>query len=302
MDVLLNAATAANDLIKDTDTAAFATDVVDASMTVPVIVDFWAPWCGPCKQLTPALEKAVRQAGGKVKLVKLNIDDNQQLAAQMRIQSIPTVYAFFQGRPVDYFQGALPESQLKQFIDRVAAMGGQSSPVDDALAQAKELAEAGDWQSAGAVYSQVLQHDGESLDARAGLGRALLELGRLDDVRQLLSQTGDKDKRDPRIVSVQSALDLAERAKSVSGDVQPLLAKVTADPTDHDSRFALAQAQFAAGAREDAVDSLLEIVRRDRSWNDEAARKELVTYFEALGPTDPLTLSARRRLSSILFS
>ncbi|MCA8908459.1 MAG: thioredoxin [Rhodospirillaceae bacterium] len=303
MDVLLNAgAENAADLIKDTSTASFTADVIEASMSVPVLVDFWAPWCGPCKQLGPVLEKAVRQAGGKVKLVKLNIDENQALAGQMRIQSIPTVYAFFQGRPVDYFQGALPESQVLQFIERLASLGGKSSPLDDALAQAKAMAEAGDWQSAGSLYSQVLQHDAEQIEARAGLARALLELDRAEEARQVLDQASPKAKLDARIVSVQSALDLADQAKSATGDLAPLLAKVAADPADHESRFELAQAQFAAGAREDAVDSLLEIVRRDRTWNEEAARKELVKYFEAFGPTDPLTLSARRRLSSILFS
>ncbi|MCB9958875.1 MAG: thioredoxin [Rhodospirillaceae bacterium] len=303
MDVLLNAGAGnAADLIKDTSTASFTADVIEASMSVPVLVDFWAPWCGPCKQLGPALEKAVRQAGGKVKLVKLNIDENQALAGQMRIQSIPTVYAFFQGRPVDYFQGALPESQVKQFIERLAGLGGKSSPVDDALAQAKEMVDAGDWQSAGSIYSQVLQHDAEQVEARAGLARALMQLGRTDEARQVLDQASPKAKLDARLVSVQSALDLALQAMSASGDLAALEAKVAADPENHQSRFELAQAQFAAGARAEAVASLLEIVRRDRTWNEEAARKELVKYFEAFGPTDPLTLSARRRLSSILFS
>ena len=303
MDVLINAGAAASpDLIKDTDTANFAADVVEASTTVPVLVDFWAPWCGPCKQLTPILEKVVKQAAGKVKLVKLNIDENQSLAGQLRIQSIPTVYAFFQGRPVDYFQGALPERQIKQFIDQVAGMGGATSPIDDALGQARDLAEAGDWQSAGSIFSQVLQHDAESIEARAGLARSLMQLGRPDEARKVIAQASEKAKLDARLVSVQSALDLAEEAKQATGDLQPLLARVAADPADHSARFDLAQAQFAAGSREQAVDNLLEIVRRDRSWNDDAARKQLVKYFEAFGSTDPLTLSARRRLSSILFS
>ena len=303
MDVLLNgAAPAPADIIKDTDTASFKADVIDASMNIPVIVDFWAPWCGPCKQLTPALEKAVRQAHGKVRLVKLNIDENQALAAQMRIQSIPTVYAFHQGRPVDYFQGAIPDSQIKTFIERLGTLGGASSPIDDALDEADHLAEGGDWEGAGGIYSQVLQHDPESIRAIAGLARALMEVGRPEDARQVLDQAPKAAASDPGIASVRSALDLADQTAGAGGELADLTARVAQNADDHQARYDLAMAQYSAGQREAAVESLLEIVRRDRSWNEEAARKQLVKLFEAFGPSDRLTVTARRKLSSLLFS
>ncbi len=293
----------AGDVVKDTDTAGFATDVIEASMTIPVIVDFWAPWCGPCKTLGPALEKVVRAARGKVRMVKLNIDENQQLAAQMRIQSIPAVYAFHQGRPVDGFAGALPESQLKSFVDKLVQLaGGADTALEDALARAKEVLDAGDFHAAAAVYNQILQAEPEHAGALAGLARCLIGVGELAQARQVVEGVSDENAKNVEIVGVLRTIELAEQTAGAGGDVAALMEKLAGNHDDHQTRFDLAMALYGAGKREAAVDELIEIVRRDREWNDQAARKQLVTFFEAFGGADPLTVSGRRRLSTILFS
>ncbi len=295
----------AGDLVKDGTQASFRADVLDASMQVPVIVDFWAPWCGPCKQLGPIIEKAVKDARGAVKLVKINVDESQELAAQMRIQSIPAVYAFFQGRPVDGFVGAQPESALKQFIAKLAKLGaGEAgpSPIDEALEHADAALKDGDHEQASAIYSQILEHEPDNLKAVSGLVRCLIAVGDLDQATKFLAQVPAAQANDPAISAARAALELAQAGQKAAGQSQELQARVDANPKDFEARFALAQALFAGGDKEGGVDHLLEIIRLNRAWNEEAARKELVKFFEAMGPTDPLTLSSRRRLSSILFS
>jgi putative thioredoxin len=293
-------------LIKDSNTEQFMADVIETSMQTPVIVDFWAPWCGPCKQLGPVLEKAVRAAKGAVRLVKINIDQNQELAAQMRIQSIPAVYAFYQGRPVDGFVGALPESQIKSFVSRlVRATGGAAagpSPVEQALEQAKSALASGDTGTASALFGQVLAHEPQNAAAAAGLARCYISAGEIARAKEVLDRVPAEQANDAEVQAARSALELAEQASASSGALPDLRQRVAQNPNDHQARYDLAMALYAQGDRETAVDELLEIVRRDRGWNDEAARKQLLKLFEAFGPTDPLTLSARRRLSSILFS
>ncbi|NBC32761.1 MAG: thioredoxin [Alphaproteobacteria bacterium] len=292
------------DVIKSTDTAGFKADVLDASMTVPVIVDFWAPWCQPCKQLTPLLEKAVQAAKGAVRLAKINIDENQQLAAQMRIQSIPTVVAFFEGRPVDYFQGALPESQLKRFVDKLAELSGAGagSPVEEALDQADGLMQAGEAQAAAGIFGQVLEHDPTSTRAAAGLMKAMVQLGHVERARAVLDSLPDEVAGDPAIASARSAIELAEAGAAGASEIGRLESALAADPADHQARLDLAMALYGSGNAGRAIDELLEIIRQDRDWNEQAARKQLLKLFEALGPTDPVVLAARRRLSSLLFS
>ncbi|UKJ74170.1 thioredoxin family protein [Azospirillum brasilense] len=301
------AAPAAGDLIKDSSDRAFMADVIEASQSVPVIVDFWAPWCGPCKQLGPILEKTVLAAKGKVRLVKIDTDKDPMIASQLRVQSIPAVYAFFQGRPVDGFMGALPESQVKAFVEKLvklagAAGGGEGDILEEALAQAKEALEAGDTQTASEIYGEILQADPENLNAvaYAGLVRCLIVNDELARAKQMLDKVPEQIAKDKEIAAVRSALEVAEQAAN-AGPIPELTEKVARNEDDHEARFDLALALFAAGQREAAVDELLELVRRDRAWNDEAARKQLVKFFEAFGPTDPLTVQSRRKLSSILF-
>ena len=303
MEPLIGAAAQAPaDVIKDTSDAAFMADVIDASKQVPVIVDFWAPWCGPCKQLGPALEKAVTAARGKVRLVKLNVDQNPAVASQLRVQSIPAVYAFFQGRPIDGFVGALPDSQVKAFVDKlVKGSGAPGDLIDDALAQAKEALEAGDHRTAKAIYGEILQHAPDTSAAIAGLARANIGLGDVKAARKLLDAAPAEAAKAPEIAAVRTLLELNEQAGG-GGNARALRAKVQADPDDHQSRIDLALAVYAAGDRQGAVDELLESIRRDRDWNEQAARKQLLKLFEAFGPTDPVTVGARRRLSSMLFS
>ncbi|TDQ83079.1 thioredoxin [Dongia mobilis] len=309
MDQLIGAAPGAAggvpaDLVKDATQNTFKADVIDASMQVPVIVDFWAPWCGPCKQLGPLLEKVVKEARGAVRMVKINVDENQALAGQMRIQSIPAVYAFFQGRPVDGFQGLQPEGQLKAFVGRLAQLGGGGgpSPIDDALEQADAAHAEGDHATATEIYGQILEHEPENLKAIAGIVRCLIALGEVEQAAEFLGRTPKGKENDAAIAGARAQLEVAQAGAKAAGQADALRARVDANPKDFEARHELAQALFAGGDREGAIDQLLEIVRVNRAWNEEAARKQLVTFFEAMGPTDPLTLSGRRRLSSLLFS
>ena len=295
----------AADLIKDSDQQQFTKDVIDASMQVPVIVDFWAPWCGPCKQLGPALEKVVKEAKGAVKLVKIDIDKNQALAGQLRIQSIPAVYAFFQGRPVDGFVGAQPESQLKQFVAHLAKMGGAAagpSPIDEALEAAEAALAENDYGAASAIFDQVLAHESDNARAIAGLLRCSIATGDLAGAREMVSGLTPELVKNPAIASSISQLELAEAGQKAAGQTQQLQARIDANPKDFEARYDLAVAQFAAGEREAAIDQLLAIFKANRGWNEEAARKQLVKFFEAMGPTDPMTLAGRRKLSSLMFS
>ncbi|MFQ5774687.1 MAG: tetratricopeptide repeat protein [Kiloniellaceae bacterium] len=292
------------DIIKDSDTARFGRDVIEASMAAPVIVDFWAPWCGPCKQLGPLLEKAVQGARGALRLVKINVDQNQALAGQLRIQSIPAVYAFYQGQPVDGFVGAQGESQIKSFVERLVRQAGGApgpSPVEQALEQAKAALEAKQFGAASALFGQVLQHEPENEDALAGMIRCHLDSGDAAGARTMFDSLSAELKGKPALESVAAAIELAE-AGAQAGPIPELRERLAASPGDHQIRFDLAMALHAAGERESAADELLEIVRRNRTWNEEAARKQLVKLFEAWGPADPLTLEARRRLSSLLFA
>ena len=295
----------AADLIKDSDQQQFTKDVIDASMQVPVIVDFWATWCGPCKQLGPALEKVVKEAKGAVKLVKIDVDKNQALAGQLRIQSIPAVFAFFQGRPVDGFVGAQPESQLKQFVQQLAKIGGAAagpSPIDEALDQAEAALAENDYGAASAIFDQVLAHESDNARAIAGLLRCSIATGDLAGAREMVSGLTAELLKNPAIASASSQLELAEAGQKAAGQTQQLQARIDANPKDFEARYDLAVAQFAAGEREAAIDQLLAIFKANRGWNEEAARKQLVKFFEAMGPTDPMTLAGRRKLSSLMFS
>jgi putative thioredoxin len=294
------AAAPAGEIIKEATIATFAKDVLEASRSVPVLVDFWATWCEPCKQLTPILEKVVRSFSGRVRLVKVNIDQNQTLASQLRIQSIPTVYAFRDGRPFDGFQGAQPESVVKAFIERLL---GEEAAVDvaAAIAAADEALEAGDLQGAAEVYAAVLQDDPQNPAGLAGLVRCYLKSGDIARAEQTLELVPPDKRESGPVTSARAALELAKVAGQ-AGDIGKLEAKVAAEPADHRARIDYAIALAAGGKKIEAAEQLLESFRRDRKWNDEAARKQLVQLFDAWGPKDPATLEGRRKLSSLMFS
>jgi putative thioredoxin len=303
MDQLIGAAkanAAGGDLVVDSTDEAFEKDVIAASAKTPVIVDFWAPWCGPCKQLGPAIEKVVREAKGAVKLVKINIDEHPYFAQQLRVQSIPAVFAFKAGRPVDAFLGALPEGDIRKFVKKLLGDKGPS-PIDEALEQAKEAFDAGDTPTAAALYAQILQHEPGNAKAVAGLVKCQIAAGDLDAATAMLADLPPELAKDPEIAAAKTALDVARQGEK-AGDVAPLRAKLDANPADHETRVALALALFAGGAAEEAMDQMLDLYKRDRNWNDGAARAQLVKFFEALGNTHPATIQGRRRLSSLMFA
>jgi putative thioredoxin len=293
-------APATDNAIKDTTTATFMADVIEESKRQPVLVDFWATWCGPCKQLTPVLEKAVRAAKGKVKLAKMDIDKNPDIPGQMGIQSIPAVIAFVNGQPADGFLGALPESQVIAFLERLTKdkIGGEEK---DLLKAADTALAANDTAGAAQLYAQVLAADSGNVSAMAGLARCYVATGAIEQAKQTLAMVPEGKRNDAAVVAAQAALDLSEQAKSV-GPLNDLEAKVATNPLDHQARFDLAVALNAKGKRAEAAEHLLAIVKRDRKWNDDAARKQLVQLFDAWGPTDDATLEGRKKLSSILFS
>jgi len=289
------------DLIKETTTQTFVKDVIEESKRQPVLIDFWAPWCGPCRQLTPILEKAVRAAKGKVKLVKMNIDEHPAIPGQMGIQSIPAVIAFVDGKPADGFMGAVPESQVTAFIDKLSAgMPGEPN-IEEIIKEAEAVLAEGDPATAAQIYAEVLATDATNIAALAGLAKCYVATGAIDQAKQTLAMVPESKGNDAAVKAVQASIDLAEQAKSV-GPVIELEQKVAANPLDHQARFDLATALNASGKRAEATQALLEIVKRDRKWNDDGARKQLVQFFEAWGAADEATVEGRKRLSTILFS
>ena len=291
------------DLIKETTTQTFVKDVIEESKRQPVLIDFWAPWCGPCRQLTPIIEKAVRAAKGKVKLVKMNIDEHPQIPGQMGIQSIPAVIAFIDGKPADGFMGAVPESQVTAFIDKLTqGMAAPGEPdIAEILGEADAVLAEGDAPAAAQIYAEVLALDSTNIAALAGLAKCYVTSGAIEQARQTIAMVPESRSNDAAVKAVQAAIDLAEQAQAV-GPVAELEQKVAANPLDHQARFDLATALNAQGNRAEATNQLLEIVKRDRKWNEDGARKQLVQFFEAWGGADEATVDGRKRLSIILFS
>ncbi len=295
-----NAENAMKDLIKVGDTKSFAVDVIEASKQVPVIVDFWAPWCEPCKQLGPAIEQAVMAAQGKVKLVKIDAEENQQLASQLRVQSIPTVFAFIDGRPVDGFAGALPQSQVAEFIKKIISMAPDDG-LDEAFAAAENALQNNDPLAAAQIYAQIIQHQNDNVKAIAGLAKCQIEAGEFDLARKTLGLTPPSMENDPDIASARASLELAEQPGDSCEDAD-LVARFEANPEDLQTRLDLALALNRKNDREGAVDHLIAIMTKDANWNDEAARKQLLQFFEAWGFANPASVAGRRRLSTLLFS
>jgi putative thioredoxin len=292
---------AAADVIKDTTTAAFAKDVLEASRKVPVLVDFWAAWCGPCKQLTPIIEKVVKSYAGKVKLVKMNVDEHPTIPGQLRVQSLPTVYAFRDGRPVDGFMGLQGESQIKEFIDRILGPDAEAE-LADVLKSGEEALDAGDLQGAAEVFAAVLEEDKQNTAALAGLAKCYLKSGDIARAEQTIAIVAPAQQASAAIAGVRAAIELAKRSSGQASDTSALEQKVATDPADHQARIDLAVALAAKGDKSGAVEHLLVSFRRDRNWNEQAARKQLVQFFEAWGPKEPATVDGRKRLSALLFS
>ena len=290
--------------IKESSSAEFAEDVIVSSQEVPVIVDFWAEWCGPCKQLGPIIEKIVLEKAGSVKLVKIDIEKSPEIAQQLQVQSIPAVFAFINGQPIDGFVGAQPESQIRSFIERVIKKSGgtEPSPLEQALSQAENLLKTGDTRNAGALYSQILQQQSENTLAISGLAKCLMAEGKIDAARELIDEVPSDKIDDPDIRSVRAGLELAGDGAEAAHQSEILKKEILADPENYQARYDLALALFAKGNKEDAVDNLLFIIKKNREWNDDAARKQLVKIFDALGAEDPATLYGRQQLSLILFS
>lgn len=292
---------AGDDIVKETTTRDFMKDVMDASMNALVLVDFWAEWCGPCKQLTPIIEKVVRSYKGAVKLVKMNIDTYPEVAGQLQVRSIPAVFAFSGGQPVDAFMGAVPESQIKAFVDKNLGPVGPGAEIEALLTEAEAAVVANDPSKAAQFFGAVLQAEPENIAAIAGLAGVMVTAGEIEEAGRLLDGAPAAGAKDPRFAAVRARIALAEQTAKL-GDAVALEARLASDPADHKARFDLALIFAAKGEHQAAVDSLIEIIRRDRAWEDDGARKQLLTFFEAWGPKDPMTLYGRRRLSSVLFS
>ena len=287
------------DIIKDSDTNNFSTDVIDQSTNIPVVVDFWAPWCGPCKQLSPTLDKLAREYGGKIQLVKINVDENQELATQMRVQSIPMVVAFKDGQPVDGFAGALPESQLRQFFEKLT--GSEGSPIEQALEKASMMIANGDTQNAAEIYSQILAQDPTNAASHAGVAKCLIEAEGIEKAQAYLKGLDADILNKEEVKRVLAAIDL-EHASTDTEETESLRQKLATSPDDPQLRYDLAIAWYGDGCSEEAINILVELVKTHKTWNEEAARAQLLKIFEALGHSDPITIEGRRKLSVVIFS